>query len=379
MPTEGDLNFARLDSEPAQLDLVVDPPEELDVSVGEEADKVAGSPHEPARSLREWLRHELLRRQVRHGGVVLMYAEGGRSRSKQLGHPKSGVGRLVLESGVPVVPVAIHGSQDARDLTLRLTFRWSARGRSVWSLPEIRLETGNGIVPVRLEREEDRIVFGRMEQPLPTVEPYRREEELLAALGVAASELPVELYDNGMQHVYVALGSEAEVAAVRPQLDRIEELGGATLGVNCFAGSGKRWKTRMFAPGGGVPEDPATGSAAGPLAFHLARHAGRGARPAVEALRARRGDRGRARAGGGRRQRRRRRSGRVPVAASVTPVGRRANCRGLQGFGEGTSRFCDGVRRRARSAAASSLVDPGDALDFGELRHQDAPEAAAVR
>ena len=43
-------------------------------------------------------------------------------------------------------------------------------------------------------------------------------------------------------------------------------------GVNCFAGSGKRWKTRMFAPADGVPEDPATGSAAGPLAIHLARH-----------------------------------------------------------------------------------------------------------
>ena len=28
----------------------------------------------------------------------------------------------------------------------------------------------------------------------------------------------------------------------------------------------------MFAPGLGVPEDPATGSAAGPLAVHLARH-----------------------------------------------------------------------------------------------------------
>src|ERR687885_1082982 len=36
-------------------------------------------------------------------------------------------------------------------------------------LPEIRLETGSGIVPVRLEREQDRIVFGRMDQPLPTV------------------------------------------------------------------------------------------------------------------------------------------------------------------------------------------------------------------
>jgi trans-2,3-dihydro-3-hydroxyanthranilate isomerase len=42
--------------------------------------------------------------------------------------------------------------------------------------------------------------------------------------------------------------------------------------VNCFAGQGRRWKTRSFAPGAGVAEDPATGSAAGPLACHLARH-----------------------------------------------------------------------------------------------------------
>ena len=39
-------------------------------------------------------------------------------------------------------------------------------------LLEIRLETGMGIVPVRLEREGARIVFGRMEQPLPGIEPY---------------------------------------------------------------------------------------------------------------------------------------------------------------------------------------------------------------
>jgi trans-2,3-dihydro-3-hydroxyanthranilate isomerase len=44
------------------------------------------------------------------------------------------------------------------------------------------------------------------------------------------------------------------------------------LGVSCFAGTGSRWKVRMFAPGAGVVEDPATGSAAGPLAVHLARH-----------------------------------------------------------------------------------------------------------
>jgi len=43
-------------------------------------------------------------------------------------------------------------------------------------------------------------------------------------------------------------------------------------GANCFAGRGTRVKTRMFAPGLGVAEDPATGSAAGPLALHLVRH-----------------------------------------------------------------------------------------------------------
>jgi trans-2,3-dihydro-3-hydroxyanthranilate isomerase len=46
----------------------------------------------------------------------------------------------------------------------------------------------------------------------------------------------------------------------------------ANVCVSCFAGEGSRWKTRMFAPGSGVAEDPATGSAAGPLALHLARH-----------------------------------------------------------------------------------------------------------
>jgi 1-acyl-sn-glycerol-3-phosphate acyltransferase len=48
------------------------------------------------------------------GGCVLMYAEGGRSRSRNLGETRPGVGRLALESGVPVVPVAIHGSQGVR-------------------------------------------------------------------------------------------------------------------------------------------------------------------------------------------------------------------------------------------------------------------------
>ena len=53
------------------------------------------------------------------GGTVLMYAEGGRSRSKRLGEPKPGLGRLALESGVPVVP--------DRDPRLRARARGQAR------------------------------------------------------------------------------------------------------------------------------------------------------------------------------------------------------------------------------------------------------------
>ena len=48
------------------------------------------------------------------GGAVLMYAEGGRSRTGDLGEPKRGVGKLALESGAPVIPVAIHGSAHVR-------------------------------------------------------------------------------------------------------------------------------------------------------------------------------------------------------------------------------------------------------------------------
>jgi trans-2,3-dihydro-3-hydroxyanthranilate isomerase len=136
-------------------------------------------------------------------------------------------------------------------------------------LDEIRIETGRGTVPVALERDGPRIVFGRMVQPLPSVEPFAAATELQAALGVE-SRLPVELYDNGIAHVYVALGSEAEVAALVPDAQRLAAFG--HVGINCFAGSGLRWKTRMFAPGDGIAEDPATGSAAGPLALHLARH-----------------------------------------------------------------------------------------------------------
>jgi trans-2,3-dihydro-3-hydroxyanthranilate isomerase len=136
-------------------------------------------------------------------------------------------------------------------------------------LVDIVLETGNGLVPVHLEREGPRIVFGRMEQPLPAIAEFDGADELQAALGVTA-QLPIELYDNGIEHVFVVLASEDEVVALRPNFQELEDFG--PLAFSCCAGSGLRWKSRMFFPGLGGTEDPATGSAAGPLALHLARH-----------------------------------------------------------------------------------------------------------
>lgn len=135
----------------------------------------------------------------------------------------------------------------------------------------IRIETAAGIVPVELTREGPRIVFGEMEQPIPAWESESNAEAIFAALAVEGSGLPVERYDLGPGHVYVELGSPDAVASLRPDVVALERA--TSDGVNCFAHvDGPRWKTRMFAPGHGVAEDPATGSAAGPLAIHLARH-----------------------------------------------------------------------------------------------------------
>jgi 1-acyl-sn-glycerol-3-phosphate acyltransferase len=73
------------------------------------------------------------------GDIVLMYPEGGRSRSGELGEPKRGLGRLALESGVPVVPTAIVGTQKARNWK-RLSF------------PKVTVLYGE---PVRFEKIEE--------------------------------------------------------------------------------------------------------------------------------------------------------------------------------------------------------------------------------
>jgi trans-2,3-dihydro-3-hydroxyanthranilate isomerase len=136
-------------------------------------------------------------------------------------------------------------------------------------LGEIALETGSGVVPVTLEREGARITFGWMRQPIPSIEPFAAADEVQELLGIR-SQLPVELYHQGPGFAYFELASKDELAGLSPDFAALGRI--TDYGISCLAGSGSSWKTRMFAPTSGVPEDPATGSAAGPLALHLARH-----------------------------------------------------------------------------------------------------------
>jgi 1-acyl-sn-glycerol-3-phosphate acyltransferase len=73
------------------------------------------------------------------GGAITMYCEGGRSRTGRMAeHAKPGIGRLALETGAPVVPIAIYGSSHIRNWK-RLRF------------PEVTVQYGD---PIRWERVE---------------------------------------------------------------------------------------------------------------------------------------------------------------------------------------------------------------------------------
>ncbi|WP_055483525.1 PhzF family phenazine biosynthesis protein [Sphaerimonospora mesophila] len=134
----------------------------------------------------------------------------------------------------------------------------------------LRLETVMGIITFDLERSGGRIVSAEMGQPVPTWTEFDRAEELLAALGLEKSELPVEIYTNGPRHVFVGLDGVAALSRLNPDHRALAAF--PDMATNCFAGSGTSWRSRMFSPAYGVTEDAATGSAAGPLAVHLARH-----------------------------------------------------------------------------------------------------------
>lgn len=98
---------------------------------------------------------------LEQGEMVLIYAEGGRSRTGELGDVKPGIGRIALESGVPVVPVAIHGSASVR--------RWKR-----FRFPKVTVEFGEPVsFPVEEAPSRERQLEAATELFAPVREMYR--------------------------------------------------------------------------------------------------------------------------------------------------------------------------------------------------------------
>jgi trans-2,3-dihydro-3-hydroxyanthranilate isomerase len=184
-----------------------------------------------------------LAREMNYSESVFVTASGGR-----------GTARLAIYTPSGEIPFAGHPVLGAAAVLV------DAHDR------RLVLETGAGPVSVSVVNAGTARAEAWMGQPWP--ELVEVDADLVrGALGLAA-QTHVAGYDNGARYALVGLRSPAEVAELAPDLPALSHL---RHGVLCFAGAGLGWKARMFAPALGVAEDPATGSAAGPLAVELHR------------------------------------------------------------------------------------------------------------
>src|SRR5215208_3409297 len=100
---------------------------------------------------------ETARMIVERGGTVIIFPEGTRIRTGSLGRPKRGVGRLALETGAPVLPVAVQGSEKVRR-------GWRIRPRKV------RLRAGKPLTFPRTERPSPGLAATVADRIWPNIE-----------------------------------------------------------------------------------------------------------------------------------------------------------------------------------------------------------------
>jgi trans-2,3-dihydro-3-hydroxyanthranilate isomerase len=144
---------------------------------------------------------------------------------------------------------------------------------------------GIGPVPVALAWRGDDLRFAWMTQPRPTFDPPRVDPAAAAAalsLPAAAvvDTLPVQVVSCGLPFLFVPLAARRAVDEAAGNARELAALlasaGSAAAGVFLFSAEpgadGATVYSRMFAPGQGIAEDPATGSASGSLGCYLVRH-----------------------------------------------------------------------------------------------------------
>lgn len=170
--------------------------------------------------------------------------------------------------------------------TIGSTFALAAEGTIAAGRGAFVYELGVGPTPVSLEWRAGALDFVWMTQPLPTFEkPVENRAALAAAVGIGEhdlADLPIQIVSCGVPYLIVPIVSRSAVDSVsieRKALVRVlGESGANEVPVFLFTrdrtgGSAEETAySRMIAPGFGIAEDPATGSASGPLGCYLLRH-----------------------------------------------------------------------------------------------------------
>ena len=139
------------------------------------------------------------------------------------------------------------------------------------------LEEQVGPVPVRVESESDPLLWLRT----PPISKMRRFNRAACARAVGLTEddlladIPCEVWSAGNPNLYIAVRDKAAVDRAAADTAGLRALYADEEEAICtfvFAPTGEGAYSRMFAPDLGVPEDPATGSATGPLAAFMIEH-----------------------------------------------------------------------------------------------------------
>jgi len=170
--------------------------------------------------------------------------------------------------------------------TIGSTFALAHRGSIAPARDHFTFGLGVGPTRVELSWEGQHLSFAWMDQRLPEVRtPTVSDDQLTRAVGVDHAEfrstgLPIEEISCGVPFTYLPLSSRRAVDAAEPDVSAMRRLksafGGDHVGVFVFTTEptepGVTVYSRMFAPGFGVNEDPATGSASGPLGCYLVKH-----------------------------------------------------------------------------------------------------------
>lgn len=165
--------------------------------------------------------------------------------------------------------------------TLGTAWVLATRGMLPPGRRQLTLEEGIGPVPVELEGPPERPSFVWMHHRETTFGPEIADRALIArALGLAESDLlpgtPVQVASTGNPFLFVPLRERTAVDRVTPDVGALMKLPPDTAGLGVFVFAPDvdpgRVYSRMFAPHSGIPEDPATGSASGPLGAYLVRH-----------------------------------------------------------------------------------------------------------